>query len=281
MILLWALAALPAAAAPLSADARGKNLSPAEKIRKELDQPLSVEIIDQPLHLALAQLREQTKISFVLDRQTLAQMNLDPEQSPVQVKFKDVKLRTVLRTMLSAHNLGYAIIGETIFVSSDDMVMVKQMQQRVSFDLDKIEFAAALKQLGRETATNLILDSRVAKEGAQPVSLQLDDVPLETAVRLLAEMTGLKPVRIGNVLFVTSKANAQEMRADPDLAPRANPAQPDKVELILPGAGGLGPGPANPMAPRAVPAAPANPPANEKPNDNPPAEKPAPKDKDK
>jgi hypothetical protein len=67
------------------------------------------------------------------------------------------------------------------------------------------------------------------------------------------------------------------MRADPDLAPRANPAQPDKVELILPGAGGLGPVPANPMAPRAVP---ANPPANEKPNDA-PAEKPAPKDKDK
>src|SRR5665213_1014979 len=46
----------------------------------------------------------------------------------------------------------------------------------------------------------------------------MEDVPLETAVRLMAEMTFLKPVKVGNVLFVTSKANANEMRNDPDIA---------------------------------------------------------------
>ena len=48
--------------------------------------------------------------------------------------------------------------------------------------------------------------------------MRLEDVPLETAVRLLAEMAGLKPVRVGNTLFVTRKELAAEMRNDPDFA---------------------------------------------------------------
>ena len=55
------------------------------------------------------------------------------------------------------------------------------------------------------------------------MSLQLDDVPLETAVRLLAENAGLKPVRIGNVVLVTTKAHATELRNEPELVPRRVP----------------------------------------------------------
>jgi hypothetical protein len=273
VVLLGFVVALPAPAAPVNPETRGKDLGPAEKLRKELDQPLTVDFVDQELQLALNQLHEQTKINFVLDRNTLMQMNIDPS-SPVQGKFKDVKLRNILRSVLGAYNLGYAIVGDTVFVSSDEMAMFKQMQQRVSIDLDKVEFGLALKRLSRETATNLILDSRVAKEGSQPISLQVDDVPLETAVRLMAEMVGLKPVRVGNVLFVSSKANAQEMRADPDLVPaRPNPMNPNEG-IVLPGV-------PNPMIPKVVPP-PANPPAPAKIKDNPPekTDKDRPKDKD-
>jgi hypothetical protein len=213
-------------AAPGNLPSKGAADSPAEKLRKTLDQTISVEFVDQPLHLALAQLREQTKINFVLDRMTINQMGIDPETFAVQGRVKDVKVRTVLRSVLGGSNLGYAIVGETVFVSTDEMTMYKQMQQRVNVDLEKVEFAAALKKLGRETATNLIVDTRVAKEASQPVSLQMEDVPLETVVRLMAEMVGLKPVRVGNVLFVCSKASAQELRADPDLVqphPQPNP----------------------------------------------------------
>ena len=79
--------------------------------------------------------------------------------------------------------------------------------------------AAALRQLGRETAANVVLDGRAEKEAETEVTLQLEDVPLETAVRLLSEMAGLKPVRVGNTLFVTRKELAAAMRNDPDFAP--------------------------------------------------------------
>ena len=55
-------------------------------------------------------------------------------------------------------------------------------------------------------------------------------MPLETAVRLLAKMANLKPVRVGNVLFITGKETATEMRNDPDLAqpPQPLPVLKDK-----------------------------------------------------
>ena len=90
---------------------------------------------------------------------------------------------------------------------------------RISVDLEKMAFADALKQISRQTGVNLLLDTRVEKEAAAKVSLQMEDVPLETAVRLLAEMAGLKPVKVGNVLFVTGKANANEMVVRPGRGP--------------------------------------------------------------
>ncbi len=222
--LAWGLAC-PAPAAPLPAD-RADAAKSADKLRKELDRVITIDFDQQPLHLAVIQLHEQTKVNFVLDRFTLGQMNVDPEQTTVSLRLKDVKLRSALRSLLTPYNLSFAIVDDAVVISSEDMAMYRQMRQRVNVDLDKVEFARALKQLARETATNLVVDARVSKDAQTPVSLQMEDVPLETAVRLMAEMVNLKPVRVGNALFVTSKANAAEMRADPDLAPMPQPGQP-------------------------------------------------------
>jgi hypothetical protein len=249
--LAWGLAA--AAAAPLPAG-RADAANPAEKLRRDLDRVISLELDQQPLHLAVNQLHEQTKINFVLDRFTLGQMNVDPEQTTVTLRLKDVKLRSALRTLLTPYNLSFAIVGDTLLISSEDMAMFRQMRQRVNVDLEKVEFGRALKQMARETATNLVVDARVGKEALTPVSLQMEDVPLETAVRLMAEMVNLKPVRVGNALFVTSKVNAAEMRADPDLAPQPqpnNPGQPGVPVAAPPGAAVVVPA-APPAAPPAT-----------------------------
>ncbi len=104
--------------------------------------------------------------------------------------------------------------------------MVRQMRQRVNVDLNRVELARALRQLARDTATNVIVDTRAEKDAQAQVTMQLEDVPLETAVRLLSEMAGLKPVRVGNVLFVTKKETANELRNDPDLVQPNQPGQP-------------------------------------------------------
>jgi len=218
MATVLALSVPAAFAAPAAPETKEKTVSPAEKIRKALDQPMNLEVNEQSLNVALNQIREQTKINFVVDRFTIQQMGYDPEQMPINVKLKDAKARTCLRSVLSPYNLGFAIIGDTVLISTDDMVMQRQMKQRVTIDLEKVDLATALKQLSRETATNLLLDTRVTgKEAKSEVTLQLGDVPLETAIKLVAEIGGLKPVQVGNVMMVTTKNFANEMKNDPEL----------------------------------------------------------------
>jgi type II secretory pathway component HofQ len=202
-----------------------KPPSAVDKVRKALDEPMSLDVTDQPLSAALNKIRDHTKINFVVDRLTIQQSGIDPEQAPISVNLKDVKGRSCLRAVLSPYNLGYAIIGDTVLISTDEMVMHRQIHQRVNIDLDKVEFADALKQVAHDTAASILLDPRVAKDTNVKVTLQLEDVPLDTAVRLMAETAGLKPVRVGNVLFVTSKANANEMRNDTGVG--GMPSPPD------------------------------------------------------
>lgn len=271
--LLLVLTGSPIQGAPADSggDAKKSEITPAEKIKKALDQVSDLDISDQPLHLALAQLKEQTKVNFVLDRVTIANMGVDPEQTPVNVKLQNVKLRSALRTMLGQYNLSYAIINDTVVVTSEDMAMHRQLRQRVNVDFDRVQLGAALKQLARETATNMVVDPRTLKESQAPVTLSLEDVPLEMAVRLMAEMAGLRPVRMGNVLFVTSKATAAELRLDPDVNPNM-PGVPQEQFLVpglgrigIGGIGGVVPG-GIPPAPQVVPVPPP-PPADSKPND--------------
>jgi hypothetical protein len=246
-----------APAAPLPPEKAAAPIS-AGKIRKELDRVITVEFDQQPLRLAINQLHEQTRVNFVLDQVTLAQMNVDPDAVNVTLRLKDVKLRSVLRTLLSHYNLSYAVVEDTVFISSEEMAMARQLRQHVNVDLDKVEFARALSQLARETATNLVMDPRVGKEAQVPVTLQLEDVPLDTAVRLMALTIDLEAVRVGNVLFVTNKANARKMKEDPDLVPTAQPGNPEAIPgatLRPPGVVPAPPAPGAGAVPAGVPIA--------------------------
>ena len=230
LTLAWGIAVSCAPAAPVSSEAKPQVVTPAEKIRQALDKTVSVEIDGQPFHLALNQLKEQFGVNLVLDRFTIQQMGMDPEQFQVNYKAKDVKLRAALRSILGQYNLSYAIVGDSVLVTTDDMAMYRQMRQRVNIDLDAAEFAAAIRQL----ATNLIIDARSAKEAKGAVTLQLEDVPLETAVRLMCETVGLKPVRVGNVMFICSRAAANDLKTDTDFVPPgAAPVNPSFADPRL------------------------------------------------
>jgi hypothetical protein len=271
--LLAALALAPSLVAAPAAPDKDKAATPAEKIRQALNAPVTVKVEKQSLTAAIGMLKEKASVNFVVDTFSIQQMGWLPDQppTPVDVDLKDVKLKSALRTILEPYGLSYAVVGDTVIVTTEQMAVMRQMKQRVNVEFDKVEFAAALKQLGKETGAGLLIDSRVEKEAKTPVSLELEDVPLETAVRLLSEMAGLKPVRIGNVLFVTDKKNAAELRNDPDLGGAAGPPvvpvgalESRAVINFAPNGLPIGAVPAPPVATApAVPVTPAVPPAVE------------------
>jgi len=210
-------------AAP-AADPKPKNESPAEKIRKALDQTLeSVEITDQTLTNAVNQLKDQIKVNIITDNVTLMNNGINPDAIVVNVKQTGMKARAALRAVLKTSNLGYAIIGDTVIVTTEDMAMHRQFKQKITVDLDKAVLETTLKDLAKEAAVQLLIDKKVTKDAQAQVTLQLEDVPFETVIRLLCEQASLKPVRMGNVLYVTSKENAKELRTEPELAPTGYP----------------------------------------------------------
>ncbi len=207
-VALAALVVSPLCAADPAPGAKEKG-APGERIRQTFDKKITIEITEQPLFLALNQLREQTKINFILDRLTIQQMGMDPEQMPVTLKLKDVTVAEAVKQVIKPFNLNYAIIGDAVFVSTDAMTMHRQLKQRITVDIDKMELAAALESLRKETGMkNIKLDEKVGKAAKTLVTLQMDDVPLDTAVRLLAEMAGLKATQDANVFLVGLRTNA-------------------------------------------------------------------------
>jgi len=59
----------------------------------------------------------------------------------------------------------------------------------------------------------VLLDTRAAEKARTPITAELYNVPLDTAVRLLAGMVDLQPVRVDNVLFVTSPQTAEALES--------------------------------------------------------------------
>jgi type II secretory pathway component GspD/PulD (secretin) len=233
---------MPAAliAAPNSGSGKGSGETTVEKTRKALQQTVTIEIADKTLEQAVNELKEKTKINFTLDRQAVIAIDPSiPQAQPfvppvppggvppgfgpgqggtVTLKAKDMKIRDALKQILAGEDLTYVILGDSVLITTEAMAIQRQFKQHVSLDLDAVPFKQAVKQLARETGANLIVDSKLAKEIDVAVTLQVEDVPLETALRLLTEAAGLKPVRLGNVIYLTSKANAQELRSDPELS---------------------------------------------------------------
>ncbi len=241
-----------------------------EKFRRTLEQPLTVDFNGITLASAVEALRQQTKLNIVLDRASLQSMAINADDLRVTLKLHNVKLRTVLKQLLGQCNLSYVLDGDIMVITIDEVAIQRQVRQRVSLEFDKVPLERALKHLSRETATNLVIDPRQAAAGKSPITLTLEDVPLEVAVRLAAELAGLRSVRQGNVLFLTTKEVAAELRKQEE----SSPALPsygnwmDRIQIL--GGGGM----AFPAGGVPVPAVPAAPPADA------PADKPAEKPPD-
>ena len=221
--LVLALLLVPALTWALAAES--DSPAGADMIRKALNQTTDMEFVDITLREALANLRDKTKLNIIVDEQGVAAETLD---SATKANLRRVSLRSGLNALLGQYNLAYVILGDVLLITNKEQAMDRQLQQLVNVDLNNVPLTTALKKLARETATNLVVDPRVAKEAqTTPLTMQLEDVPLEMAVRIMAEAAaGLKPARLRNVLFVTNENRANELEADPSTK---TPAQLQKM----------------------------------------------------
>jgi hypothetical protein len=79
---------------------------------------------------------------------------------------------------------------------------------------DETPIRKALARVIETTVFNVTVDPRVADKLQGKVTVQFNNVPVDTAVRLLANMAGLSVVRLDNVFYVTTADNAKRMREE-------------------------------------------------------------------
>jgi hypothetical protein len=140
-------------------------------------------------------------------------------------KMGNVRLEAVLRKLLarvpSQSGATYILRRDVIEITTTASVIREiwgtgyqgPYLPLVNKTFDNRPLEDALKDLAVANDYNIVVDSRVAEKAKTAVSARFENTPLDTAVRLLADMADLKPFLVDNVLYVTSRARAEQMEA--------------------------------------------------------------------
>jgi hypothetical protein len=87
----------------------------------------------------------------------------------------------------------------------------------VHANFDQCPLDEALQRLGKSSSFSVVLDvPRAGVKARTAVTALLANVPLDTAVRVLANQGDLKAVRLDNVFYVTTVENAAVLQAEQD-----------------------------------------------------------------
>lgn len=250
--LLALLAPSLLAEAPKSESKRSTGLELAERVEtKRIDFP---ETADPKTTLAesLAHLQRLSSVSIEVNdmafkfenevgvlKTEIANPNLIPA-------IKEGTIATVLRNFLARipvrSGATYLIREDSIEVTTGLFVWLELGRDAdldvptpilnplplVYSQFDKRPLEDTLQFLADCSGCTIVLDPTVGEKSKMPISVRLKNVPLETTLRLLAEMTDLRLVQIDNVSFMTSaekalrleKEEAQRQTASKPIAPR-------------------------------------------------------------
>ncbi|HEV3255612.1 MAG TPA: RNA polymerase sigma factor [Gemmataceae bacterium] len=198
-----------------------------KKLRDLVSRPITVDFPPgSTTKDAFDFLQDVYKVTILVDEQAWKD---DPDlkaQFPEGILIQPVKLPKLLGVPLATVlRLLVGPVGGDFQLRSDFIVLVPRKQvtsgqvlrQPVDATFENMSLNEALEQLSALTGVTIVLDSRAGKAAvAAHVTASFNGLPLETAVRMLADMADLAPVRLDNGLYVTTNDNAIVLQAAED-----------------------------------------------------------------
>ena len=200
-------------------------------LRSRLNQTVEFSGFDDPkttLEEALNSLASQYSLAFdVNDNAFKGAQVQDVLTTPIAEKaipkMSQVSLEFVLRKILARvpADATYVIHRDVIEITTEQAKQTEWIDAKtpaplplISIEFDKKPLAEALQELTAYAHVSVVLDVRAEEQGQTAVTANLIDVPLDTAVQVLADMAGLRPVRLGNMLYVTTRENAKVLQLE-------------------------------------------------------------------
>jgi hypothetical protein len=183
-----------------------------------------------PFRDAMEYITEHHRINIVIDAAAFKEgapkdAEINVEAFPVQltkVIEPGLPIANVLRLLLAqvprewAGGATYLVRDGYIEITSKKKAAPERLlQTKVAAAFDKRPLDEALQELADGSGVTVIVDTRVGDKAQTAVTATLkNDVSLENAVRLLADMAELKAVVVGGSLYVTTKENAALIQAE-------------------------------------------------------------------
>jgi RNA polymerase sigma factor (sigma-70 family) len=200
------------------------------EITDVLSRQMDFSGIDDPqttLAEALDTLSNRYDVNFVINEAAFQKETDGVADVPAtQIAFKplrplkNVSLATVLRSILSRvpspSGATFVVGRDNVLEITTNAAVASTLSDQHALPLvhalfTKRPLEEALRDLARDSGINIVVDVRQAEKAKTAVSAMLKNVPVDTAVHVLADMADLKPVRLGNLLYVTSRDNAKRL----------------------------------------------------------------------
>jgi RNA polymerase sigma factor (sigma-70 family) len=250
LVLAKAEAEAPAPANPNQPAQHNSARSIREVLNQEVDYG-GLEDARATLGDALDQLSKRYNLTFVLNERAFdydASKEEDfvartPIADPTPLPPMRTTLATILRKILGRvrEDKGaiYLIRRDFIEITTKKAVRAelgippdRPLLPLVGDTLTNDPIVESFDRLAHQSGYNIVVDPRIADKLQTPATAEFNNMPVDTAVRLLANMAGMGVVRLDNMFYVTTADNAKLLREEQAQInaekPVANPEPPKK-----------------------------------------------------
>jgi RNA polymerase sigma factor (sigma-70 family) len=230
--------------------------------RDRLVDPINYLGLDDPqatLGEALDQLAKAYNVTFVVNERAFRAENLiNPLETDKDIRRSKIasisippfrgRLRTVLQTILdhvettSPHlTIMFLVRKDHIEITTSTFVRMelgfrneRPIPPLVWDSFEETDLAWILPRLAETSGYNIMADPKAGEKLHTRITMQLNNVPVDTAVRLMANMAGLSVVRLDNVFYVTTAENAKQLREEQAKINADTPAAAAQLPTTVP-----------------------------------------------
>lgn len=177
-----------------------------------------------PLETALERISAKANLQIFIDHAAFKMFdpNQTPEQLPTSLpRFRGLPLRSALKLLLDPINASYLVCENHLLVVPRDVVydvarVVRKerslWQDMVHLDVMNKPVRTIASEVAKQARLNVVIAEEAKSRADKEVTVSFHNVGGHVALRMLAEMVGLKVIRDGNVYLLTTPKNAAEWK---------------------------------------------------------------------
>jgi hypothetical protein len=233
----------PAEANPVPPDStiseEARVLFAARRLHEKLNKPVTLDMgIDKntPVKDALEFLSDRYDLTIMINESAFKADGISDNAAATPVglpRMSNVTLNTILQLLAEQVKGSFLITPDGIVFTTpqrtrpEDWLTDRSLPPLVTVRFARRGLRAALEDLSQMTGVSVVLDRRV--HGEPRLNTALNNVPLDTAVRLLADMSDLDVVAMDSILYVTDKPNAEKLQREQEARRQKIQEKPKKA----------------------------------------------------